>query len=332
MSNRSVTAFGVLVLALHANAIALSAQRPPIIDMHLHAAPAAMAGPPPVPTCAVPSAFLPRDPKRPFPPAEWAACDRILQSPMTDDEVMRRTLEIMEQYNVIGVTSGYAMPLVRRWYDAAKDRIIPAIAEGPRTLDSLGAWAADGSVRVLGELGFQYAGLTPADSLPATYFARAEELDLPVGIHLGPGIPGASYSASPRYRMALSNPLLLEPILVAHPRLRVYVMHAGWPMADAMIGLLYAHPQVYVDVGVISWFLPRAEFHSYLKRLIDAGMSKRVMFGSDQMIWPDAIPIAIDGIESATFLTPEQKRDIFYNNAARFLRLSEAEMAKHHGR
>jgi hypothetical protein len=40
---------------------------------------------------------------------------------------------------------------------------------------------------------------------------------------------------------------------------------------------------------------------------------------------------AVDAIESADFLTPEQKRDIFYNNAARFLRLSEAEIARHHG-
>jgi predicted TIM-barrel fold metal-dependent hydrolase len=29
------------------------------------------------------------------------------------------------------------------------------------------------------------------------------------------------------------------------------------------------------------------------------------------------------GLESADFLTDEQKRDIFYNNAARFLRLAE---------
>jgi predicted TIM-barrel fold metal-dependent hydrolase len=31
-------------------------------------------------------------------------------------------------------------------------------------------------------------------------------------------------------------------------------------------------------------------------------------------------------------LTEEQKRDIFYNNAARFLRLSDADIAKHHRR
>ena len=47
------------------------------------------------------------------------------------------------------------------------------------------------------------------------------------------------------------------------------------------------------------------------------------MFGSDQMIWPDAVGMAIEGVESADFLTKEQKRDIFYNNAVRFLRLDE---------
>jgi predicted TIM-barrel fold metal-dependent hydrolase len=36
-------------------------------------------------------------------------------------------------------------------------------------------------------------------------------------------------------------------------------------------------------------------------------------------------------IEDAPFLTAEQRRAIFYNNAARFLRLSPEEVARHHG-
>jgi predicted TIM-barrel fold metal-dependent hydrolase len=39
------------------------------------------------------------------------------------------------------------------------------------------------------------------------------------------------------------------------------------------------------------------------------------------MVWPHTIAVAIDTIEQAPFLSAEQKRDIFYNNAARFLRL-----------
>ena len=48
------------------------------------------------------------------------------------------------------------------------------------------------------------------------------------------------------------------------------------------------------------------------------------------MIWPAAIDVAIEGIESASFLSDEQKRDIFYNNAARFLDLSQEQIARHH--
>ena len=98
-------------------------------------------------------------------------------------------------------------------------------------------------------------------------------------------------------------------------------MHAGWPMIDDMLAMLYTHPQLYVDVGIIVYAFPRAEFYRYLQRLVEAGFGKRVMFGSDQMLWPQAIEKAIESIEAAPFLTVEQKRDIFYNNAARFLRL-----------
>ena len=47
------------------------------------------------------------------------------------------------------------------------------------------------------------------------------------------------------------------------------------------------------------------------------------MFGSDQLLWPEMIRLAIENIESAKFLSADQKRDIFYNNAARFLRLDQ---------
>ena len=86
---------------------------------------------------------------------------------------------------------------------------------------------------------------------------------------------------------------------------------------------MYRYPQVYVDLSTITWIIPRPAFHSYLKGLIDAGLGKRLMYGSDQMWWPETIGMAIEAIESAEFLTAEQKRDIFYNNAVRFLRLKK---------
>jgi predicted TIM-barrel fold metal-dependent hydrolase len=62
--------------------------------------------------------------------------------------------------------------------------------------------------------------------------------------------------------------------------MRRYVMQAGWPLLDGMMALLFYHPQVNVDVGTISWQLPRAE-SPLSAAAVEAGFGKRVMFGSD---------------------------------------------------
>ncbi len=66
--------------------------------------------------------------------------------------------------------------------------------------------------------------------------------------------------------------------------------------------------------------ISRAEYYAYLKRIVDAGYGDRVMFGSD--VGLADFGTGIDAIVDADFLTEAQKRDILYNNAARFLRLS----------
>jgi predicted TIM-barrel fold metal-dependent hydrolase len=151
----------------------------------------------------------------------------------------------------------------------------------------------------------------------------AEELDIPVGVHTGLGPPNTPYECCPKFRASLGNPALLEEVLIRHPKLRVYLMHAGYPYLQETIAIMHLYPQVYADLGAIDWLRPREEFHAYLRALVRAGFGKRLMFGSDQMVWPEGIGMAIEGIESASFLTEEQKRDIFYNNAVRFLRLDE---------
>ena len=116
----------------------------------------------------------------------------------------------------------------------------------------------------------EYEGIAVTDSRMEPYFALAEELDIPVGIHMGPGPPAASYVFAPSYRMRISSLLTLEDVLVRHPKLRVWAMHAGWPFADDTIAALYAHPQLYVDIGVIDYAFPRKQFYDFLHRLIDA--------------------------------------------------------------
>lgn len=125
----------------------------------------------------------------------------------------------------------------------------------------------------------------------------------------------------PHFRSSAGSPLLLEEVLVEHPKLRLFVENAGFPYRDDMIAMMYQYPELYVDVSTITWVIPREAFYDYLKTLIRAGLGKRIMFGSDQMVWPEKIVEAVDAIQKAPFLNAEQKEDIFYNNAARFLRL-----------
>jgi predicted TIM-barrel fold metal-dependent hydrolase len=106
-------------------------------------------------------------------------------------------------------------------------------------------------------------------------------------------------------------------------------MHAGYPLIDDLLVLLYAHPQVHVDVGVIVYTQPRAAFYRYLQRIVEAGFESRILFGSDQMVWPETIERAVKVIEDAPFLTAGQKRAILYDNAARFLRLTPQQIATH---
>jgi len=227
------------------------------------------------------------------------------------------------------------------WYDYVPETVLMGIPSSEYLIgipssefvsfDTFRKRHAEGKLQVMAEMAPMYGGILPTDESVAPYFDLAEELGIPVGYHMLPGgPPGAPYTFATKLRAAQSKPLQFEEILVAYPNMKIYIMHAGWPYLEDMKALLYAHPQVYVDTGVIDWLLPKQEFHSYLKALVDAGFGDRIMYGSDQMIWVDAIDDAIEAINSANFLTLEQKADIFYNNAARFFSLSDEEIKKHH--
>ena len=183
-----------------------------------------------------------------------------------------------------------------------------------------------GRIRGLGELVPQYLGISPSDSRLEPYWRLAEEFDVPVGIHMGPGPPGVAYESSsvlfksPAFRMALGDPLLLEDVLLRHKRLRLFVMHAGYPRLEPMLALMSMYPNVYVDVAALQSTdaVPRAAYYRYLRGLVEGGFAKRIMFGSD---FPRQTAPGIDAILAAEHLSDEQKSDILCGNAARFLRL-----------
>lgn len=336
---RTILLLNVIVM-LASDVVFAQASRLPVIDMHFHAVPVESQGPPPIGLCAPFPAIPVAVPGTPY-AEQWIAmlknppCDDAVWSPTTDEELMGASLAKLEEHNIIGVTSG-PKELVSAYKKSAPGRIIqglllggPLVGESD-SIASMRTLHAEGRLEVIGELATQYAGISPDDERLEPLWSLAEELDLPVGIHIGTGPPGVIYLGASGYRARLHSALTLEEVLVRHPTLRVYISHAGWPFVDDLLAVLWAHPQVYVDVAVINWALPTQEFHNYLQRIVEAGFGTRIMYGSDQMVWPDLMERSISTIEDAPFLNETQKRDILYNNAARFLRLSEDEIARHH--
>ena len=301
---KSAAAAAAAALLVTPSLAAQTQPRPPIIDMHMHAWLRNIANVP-VPCMGVPC---------PVRPAAYNG----------RDAVFRGTLAEMDRHNVVlGFLSG-TPESVDQWMKMAPGRFLPTpwlpFELGSSRLPDIENLRRDyrsGRFKGMGEITTQYSGIAPNDQRLEPYFALAEELDVPTHIHTA----GIGDPTILTFRSALGHPLLLEEVVVRHPKLRLYFENAGYPYTDEAIALMTQYPQIHADISTITWLIPKTAFDRHLRSLIEAGLSKQLMYGSDQMEWPETIGLGIGRIESAAYMTAEQKRDIFYNNAARFLRL-----------
>jgi predicted TIM-barrel fold metal-dependent hydrolase len=335
MRSKTFIHLGALVLGV-VLAFALKAQNttaavPPVIDVHFHA-----MEPPPdsMPFCPNQSQFLASDPAD-GEESQWGwsteNCTPKLY-PAKKGEYLKDLTEDMKRLNVTAVVFGDADSVAE--YEAlAPGRIIPGtsfdvFAGAPpkeEQLKRLEYAFTKGGFRVMGEIAPQYAGMSPSDMNLDDYFSLAERLDIPVAIHMGTGGSGRANVYLPQFRASLGDPFLLEDLLGRHPGLRLWIMHAGYPLIDHTLALLQTNSHVYVDVAGLIWSYPMYEVNRYIERLVRAGFGDRVMFGTDQLIWPGLMAYSISIIQNADYLTSLQKRDILCNNAARFLRLGRDE-------
>ncbi len=300
-------------------------ERPPIIDVHVHV----MKINPNFASDMCPwflKSMPGGDPNQPPPSFMNTDCVAPLKAAHSDQEYQDEVLAEAKRLNVTMVASGDAA-LLHKWKQAAPDRVIPSL--GLFSTDGVSVEAFRDSLssdfyQVMGEMAPQYQGMSPSDMSLDAYFAVAEELNIPVGIHMGTGGNGMANITSPKYRASMGRPFLLEDLLARHPKLKIWVMHAGYPMIDEMIALMGANAYVYVDIAGFIWSYPQAEVHAYIKRLVQAGFEKRILYGTDLMLWPGLLKTSIGLIENADYLSEGQKRDILFNNAVRFFNLDES--------
>ena len=292
------------LLTVLCNGLALSQARP-VFDVHFH---------------TDTGKFLPR---------EYIAGELHELEPLSRDEMIRESLAVMNQLNIVhAITSGPDPAVVKKWHEVDPGRFIPALQVPSANhdqdyLDAIRELITDGDIAVLGEIALQYEGIGASHAAYEAFFSIAEDLDVPVAVHLGPG-PHDVFDVRPDYRVADGDPLELEVVLHRHPGLRIYVMHAGWPFIENMIAIMHTYKNVYVDTAFINTALPEQELYYVLRRFVGAGLGARIMFGSDPH--PGAIALSIrtayERIDAAEFLSDEQKEDIFFENASRFFRMT----------
>ena len=308
--------------------------QPPIIDVHFHGAMGAQPGAQPM--CPNEPGFAASDPDSKESANGWVKvpCSNPIM-PIPPGEYLKAVAADMKRLNVTAVVFGNAES-IPKYEEAAPGRIIPGTSftgsrdQPIRPIAEVEADFATGKYKVMGEVGLQSRGYSPSDPALDQYFALAEKLDIPVAIHMGTGGSGRANLTMPKFRGSLGDPLLLEEVLARHPKLRVQVMHAGYPMIDNMLTLLQENSHVYVDVAGLIWSYPLVEVNRYIRRLVEAGFEDRVMFGTDlgESGWEGLLPYSISIIQNAEYLTPQEKRDILFNNAVRFYRIDVSKLAK----
>jgi len=273
-----------------------------IIDVHLHARHFDTYGNPPYPN--------PVTGKAPT----W----------QTDQQVIDETRTILKKYHVVYAIVSGGLERIGQFQKADAQLFIPSLdypdpqhSALPDTTTFVKLYL-EGRFKVFGELGLQYEGQQLNDPPLAPYLKICERLKIPVALHTGIAAPNTPYTCCPKFRTHLGNPQLVEEVLNTYPRLKLQLMHMGFPYLEETKAILYVYPQVYVDMSVVNWIVPKKEFYSYLQSLMDAGFGNRIMYGSDQMGWPDAIELSIKQIEGAPFLSEVQKQNLFYDNASRF--------------
>lgn len=256
-----------------------------------------------------------------------------IEGSFSKEEHFKDTYERFRKFNITKAVVSGSLESVAYWKKNDVDnRIIRGVFMKESTDEGLTperfeGLVKDGTIQIFGEIAPYYGGGAISDLEWAPYLKICEKYDIPVGIHTGGGDPGGNSSWAPKSRLRYGDPYLIEDILVDYPKLRVYMMHAGgedWP--ERAIRLMDYYPNLYTDIAVMLWVNENTKRYikQFLKDVKQAGYLDRVLFGSDQMHWPDAIDRSIDYLNSMEFLTENDKQDILYNNAFEFLKLDAA--------
>lgn len=162
-----------------------------------------------------------------------------------------------------------------------------------------------------------YQNWDPQDPKHLPLFKKAESLGIPVNIHQGTSFvrPGP---------LKYANPVQLEDIAIACPKLRIVIAHMGHPWEDECVVLIRKHPNLYTNVSALH-YRPLRHYQA-LMTAIEYGVEHKLILGSD---FPSATLAQViagqrkvnDILEGTKFprVADEIIHNIIYENWKRFL-------------
>ena len=164
------------------------------------------------------------------------------------------------------------------------------------------------AVRELGMKGLKLHPPTqhfyPDDPKAEPVWAKAEELRIPVLLHVGQTFAGGY--------VKYAHPINVDAVAADHPDLVILLAHFGFPWTEEVISLAWTRPNVWIE---LSGWLPRY-IPPTIWRFCKSMFSDRTVFGTDYPgIKPQQWIADFEHIE----LPGEVKEKVLYENARRLI-------------
>jgi len=198
-------------------------------------------------------------------------------SPQDHDLAMNRSG--VDGFIVLGLCSRFLDLEIPNDYIAEQVRRHPGRAVGVGSVDPNDPDALDELKRLRVELGLQglklsppYQNFHPHSAEAWAIYEMADQLDMFLQFHQGSVF-------HPKCSIEHANPVLLDRIAGAFPRMRIIICHCGQPWINETVALMARHPHVYTD---ISARLNRPwQLYTMLMTAIDYRVTDKILFGSD---------------------------------------------------
>jgi len=200
---------------------------------------------------------------------------------------------------------------VARMAGAYPDRLIPFASVDP----CMGRLAVDRLVHAVQRLGCRGVKLVPpvqhfdfSDPKHFPLWETALELDIVVWTHV------AHQMGHPDSDARLGHPMLIEPVTLRYPRLKIVLGHCGFPWVWEAWSLVARRPAVYLDISAYPNLYDHLPWDAYAKY----GLEEKVLFATDYPLlgFKETLD-ALNGVD----ISDEFRKKILGENAINLLGL-----------